>query len=156
MATLSDFSIAVHARHQDAEQIKQLEDLLSATTNHPKLVDVNGREIPLPDAVYEALKSMVQAMAAGRAIRLVPTDYELTTQEAAEILNVSRPYLIKILNQGEIPYVTVGRNRRIRVQDLMQYKQKRDATRRQNLNNLTEFLQEEGFYGYDGESSDCI
>ena len=156
MSTTDIMPMTVHSPQQDLAEIKQLEQQLSCTTTHPKLVDAQGQEILLPNSVYEALKSVVHAMASGQAISLVPTDHELTTQKAADLLNVSRPYLVKLLDQGEIPCVMVGTHRRVRFQDLMQHKQKRDAVRRQNLNELTEFLQEEGFYDYDRESSDCI
>jgi excisionase family DNA binding protein len=156
MSTTNVIPMTVHSPQQDVGEIKQLEQILSVTTTHPKLVDSHGREIPLPDSVYKALKNVVQAMASGKTITLVPTEYELTTQKAADLLNVSRPYLVKLLDQDEIPCVMVGTHRRVRFQELMDYKQKRDATRRQNLNDLTEFLQEEGFYDYDRKSSDCI
>jgi excisionase family DNA binding protein len=157
MSTAYAIPTTVRAPQQDRDEIQQLKQLLNNTdASHPKLVDPHGREIPLPDSVYEALKNVVQAMASGQAIMLVPTEHELTTQEAADLLNVSRPYLVKLLDQGDIPCVLVGKHRRVRFQDLMHYKQHRAAERRQNLSDLTEFLQKEGFYDYDRESSDCI
>lgn len=78
----------------------------------------------------------------------------MTTQQAADFLNVSRPYLIKLLEQGEVPHIKVGSHRRIRFQDIATYKQQRDTKRRQHLNELTGFLQDEGFYNQ--ESSDLI
>lgn len=77
---------------------------------------------------------------------LVPLEQELTTQEAADLLNVSRPFLLKLLEQGEIPYIKVGSHRRIRFEDLMAYKQQRYLKRRQSLKELTHFSQDEGFY----------
>lgn len=77
---------------------------------------------------------------------LVPLEQELTTQEAADLLNVSRPFLIKLLEQGEIPYIKVGSHRRIRFEDLIAYKQQRDLKRRQSLKELIHFSQDEGFY----------
>jgi excisionase family DNA binding protein len=157
MSTTHAVPTTVHAPQQDRDEIQQLKQLLNnADANHPKLVDPQGKEFPLPDSVYEALKNVVQAMASGQVITLVPNEHELTTQEAADLLNVSRPYFVKLLDRGDIPYVPVGKHRRVRFQDLMRYKQNRDAGRRQNLNDFTEFLQEEGFYDCDKESSDCI
>lgn len=157
MSTAYTMPMTVCASQQDRGEIEQIEQLLSNadSNNYPKLVDSHGREIPLPDSVCEALKQVVKAMALGQAITLVPTDYELTTQKAADLLNVSRPYLVKLLEQNEIPCVMVGTHRRVKFQELMDYKQKRDSTRRQSLNDLTEFLQEEGFYDYDRQDSDC-
>jgi hypothetical protein len=80
----------VRAPQQDRDEIQQLKQLLNDTdASHPKLVDTQGREIPLPDSVYEALKNVVQAMASGQAIMLVPTEHELTTQEAADLLGAT-------------------------------------------------------------------
>jgi excisionase family DNA binding protein len=71
---------------------------------------------------------------------------EVTTQEAADILNVSRPYLIKMLEEEKIPYVTVGSHRRIPLQPLLEYKERRDEEREQGLRELTQLSQELGLY----------
>lgn len=128
----------------DTQVIKRLEVLLSNT--HPKLVGMDGEEIPLPDPVYQVLSQIIHMMAEGKVISLVPHDHYLSTQEAAEILNVSRPYLYTVLEKEEIPYTMVGTHRRIQVQDLMEYKRKRDSLRRQAIDELIAFSQKEGFY----------
>ena len=71
---------------------------------------------------------------------------QLTTQQAADILNVSRLFLVKLLDEGAIPYIKVGSHRRIRLKDLIIYREQRKVMRRQGLKELTQFLQEEGFY----------
>ena len=71
---------------------------------------------------------------------------QLTTQQAADILNVSRLFLVKLLDEGAIPYIKVGFHRRIRFKDLIIYRERRKVMRRQGLKELTQFLQEEGFY----------
>jgi excisionase family DNA binding protein len=71
---------------------------------------------------------------------------EISTQEAADILNVSHPFLMKLLEQGEISHIKVGNHNRICYQDLIQYKEQRDIERKQGLRELTQFLQDEGFY----------
>jgi excisionase family DNA binding protein len=77
---------------------------------------------------------------------LVPYNLHLSTIQASDLLNVSRPYLYKLLDQGDIPYIKVGTHRRVQFQDLMQYKKQRDAQRHQALSELTELSQELGFY----------
>jgi excisionase family DNA binding protein len=133
---------------KDAETIKQLEDLFVSGTSHPKLVGADGKEIPLPESIYQAFKEVVQALAngQGKRISIVVTDQEISTQEAADILNVSRPYLIKLLEQRQIPFTTVGKHRRIKLQDLELYKEVRDSSRQKSLSEMTGLLQEEGFY----------
>jgi excisionase family DNA binding protein len=71
---------------------------------------------------------------------------QLTTQQPADILNVSRLFLVKLLDEGAIPYIKVGSHRRIRFKDLIIYREQRKVMRRQGLKELTQFLQEEGFY----------
>ncbi len=134
----------------DTQLIKRLEAMLDKA--HPKLVGMDGEEILLPDSVYQALRQVIHMMAAGRTISLVPHDLYLSSQEAAEILNVSRPFLYTLLDGGQIPYTMVGTHRRIRVEDLMEYKRLRDSQRRQALGELAAFSQELGFYDAANES----
>jgi excisionase family DNA binding protein len=112
----------------------------------PALVGADGERIELPASLYHALRQLVSHLARGRAVTIVPFNKELTTQEAADILNVSRPYLVKLLEQGDIPFVKTGSHRRIRCADLMTYKQHRDAERRRGLAHLTQTSQELGLY----------
>jgi excisionase family DNA binding protein len=82
----------------------------------------------------------------GKAVSIVPVNTELTTQEAADILNVSRPYLIKILEKGLIPFSKVGTHRRIRFSDLMKFKENRDTQQQEGLAEITRITQELGTY----------
>ena len=81
-------------------------------------------------------------MARGDAVSLIPIHKELTTQEAANILNVSRPYLVKLMEAGEIPFHKNGVRRRVFFKDLMEYKQKRDQASMLLLDELTAEAQE--------------
>lgn len=85
-------------------------------------------------------------MAHGKAVTLVSSGRMLTTQQAADILNVSRPFLIRLLELGELPFVKVGSHRRIRLDELIAYKRLRDAQRRQGLARLTQLGAEMGDY----------
>ncbi len=81
-------------------------------------------------------------MSQGKSIALMPTDAEVSTQQAAEILNVSRPHVIKLLEKGEIPHKKVGSHRRILLQDILKYESNFKLDRRKKLNALTKEAQQ--------------
>lgn len=103
--------------------------------------------LELPAGAVALLMEVLEAMAAGRGVTLVPENAELTTVQAADILNVSRPYLIKLLEEGKIPHRKVGKHRRILMEDLMAYKARDDRERQAVLDELSREAQEHG-YGY--------
>jgi excisionase family DNA binding protein len=103
--------------------------------------------IELPTGVVELLMDILEAMAAGQGVTLVPENAELTTVEAASLLNVSRPFLIKLLDDGVIPHRKVGKHRRIRLEDVMAYKARDDRERDAILDQLVQEAQEQGM-GY--------
>src|SRR5215203_2197261 len=94
-----------------------------------KLVSPSDEELELPKSVYEVLVRVVREMDRGNGITIIPVHAELTTQQAAELLNVSRPHLVGLLQKGEIPFHKVGRHRRVRLNDLLDYKERRDSER---------------------------
>jgi excisionase family DNA binding protein len=108
----------------------------AAGTHAFTLVTADGEAIPLPESVAVALRRIAHDLGRNRAVAITSFNRELTTYQAAAILNVSRPFLIKLLEQGAIPYVKTGTHRRIRFDDLMAYKRHRDAERRQPLDRL--------------------
>jgi excisionase family DNA binding protein len=112
-----------------------------------KLVAADGTEIPLSDMAFAVVQQILPALEARRqTITIAPSVAELSPNQAADLLNVSRPYLMKLLKQGTIPFVKIGTHHRIRTDDLQQYKAHRDAERRQSLNALTELMEEEGLF----------
>ena len=92
--------------------------------------------IELPAGAVELLARVLEAMAAGQGVTLIPETAELTTVQAADVLNVSRPYLIKLLDRGAIPHRKVGRHRRIRMEDVVAYKDAIDRERERALDRL--------------------
>jgi excisionase family DNA binding protein len=131
---------------KEQESIAQLAQILSRESAQPKLVTSNGEEILLPESVCNILHQAVQAMASNRAVSIVRHNRELTTQQAANILNVSRPFLVKLLDEEAIPYIKVGSDRRIRFKDLIIYQEQRDRKRRKLLDQLIEMTEEAGLY----------
>jgi excisionase family DNA binding protein len=104
-----------------------------------------GQEQPieLPAGAVALLMDVLEAMAAGRGVTIIPENAELTTVEAASLLNVSRPYLIKLLEEKVIPHRLVGKHRRILIDDVMAYKERIDAARENVLAQLTAEAQED-------------
>ncbi len=102
--------------------------------------------IVLPAEVVALLLGILRMMASGLGIALTPIHSELTTKQAADILNVSRPFVIKLLDAGEIPYHKVGSHRRMRREDVINYKQKLRQEREAFLDRLVAESQELGLY----------
>lgn len=141
-----DCSIPLKAEKQEKPAIKNLQQLLQAAkSSYPKLVSSQGEEIELPESVYKALYQVVEALVTGTSITISPVD-TITIEETAEILNVSKDYVNKLLQQGNIPYTTVGTTKQINYRNVLKYQQVRNSQRRKSLDELANFMQQEGFY----------
>ncbi|GAA3986832.1 helix-turn-helix domain-containing protein [Thermobifida alba] len=110
----------------------------------PVVVEDDGEKLVLPRAALELLAGVLAHMAAGRGVSIVPAHAELTTQEAADLLNVSRPHLIGLLNAGEIEYRKVGTHRRVRADSLLDYMRRDDQRRREAADELSALNRELG------------
>jgi excisionase family DNA binding protein len=126
------------------EEILQLAYETPSADRHLSLLGINGETTVLPEAISRLLQQAVPHLLLGRALAIVPIERELTTQQAADLLNVSRPFLIGLLEEGDIPHVKTGKHRRVRLEDILRYKKQRDATRREALDRLSELSQEYG------------
>jgi len=100
----------------------------------------------IPRATALLFAQILGFLAQGRGVQIIPKDVELTTQQAADMLNVSRPYLIKLLESGKIPYRKVGRHRRITFDALMEYRRHDDLKRRTAADELAQLSEELGVY----------
>ena len=118
----------------EADTIRALDNFLTQNPEAPaRLVGPNGDVIVLPGSVCAVLKRAVHEMASGHAVTILPVHAELTTQQAAELLNVSRPFLINLLEAGTIPFHQVGSHRRVRLSDVLAYRHQRSQARRSAL-----------------------
>jgi excisionase family DNA binding protein len=109
----------------------------------------SNESLTLPASVVRLLQSILSEIALGNSVALTPLEAELSTKQAAELLYVSRPFLIKLLEQKEIPFRKVGTHRRVMLQDVISYKQRIDAKRREALRELAAQAQELNM-GYGG------
>ena len=100
--------------------------------------------VRVPTSAVRMLVRILEEMAKGNAITLIPVHAELTTQEAADMLNISRPSLIQLLDEGKIDYRRVGTHRRVRFEALMKFKRQADADRKGALAELAAYDQELG------------
>lgn len=107
-------------------------------------IKMDGHDLILPRQALILLRDLLADMAQGNAVTVVPMHAEMTTQQAADILNVSRPYLVKLLQQGELEFTKVGTHRRIRFEDLMAYKKKRREQSERAMDELVKQAQEDG------------
>lgn len=107
-------------------------------------LDGEHEVVSLPASALELLNEILTQMAQGRSISILPQHCVLTTVQASELLNVSRPYLINLLEKGDIPFHKVGSHRRVRLEDVMQYKNEIDRKRLATLQELSELSEELG------------
>lgn len=118
---------------------------LANAKNHNGALEIigsDGNPVRFAPAIAALLVDLLGHIARGNMVTMVPTGAMLTTQQAAEILNVSRPYVSQLLKDGVIPYVPIGSHRRVRFDDLMHYKQQRDGVRQTALDELARLGQE--------------
>jgi excisionase family DNA binding protein len=150
----SSNAVAQLPTSQEAEEAKITSRALSKYAHNERLhlkIANNGNEsddLILPGYALNLLLDILTEMSKGNAITVMPIHAELSTQEAADILNVSRPHLVELLEQGKIPFRKVGTHRRVLAKDVFDYKQRIDADRLQTLDELAAQAQELGM-GYE-------
>lgn len=126
-AKLATESSRILSKHSDQNLHVQLDD---------------GQQLPLPRAIQELISHLLVEMSLGNAVTLIPIHAEMTTQEAADFLNVSRPHLVKLLETNQIRHHKVGTHRRVRFNDLRAFKQQQAEARAAALDELAAQAQE--------------
>ena len=145
MSVRSDFRETVTPTEADARLAQESSDRLSRLLSRRRsglrvrvqTDDESEETLAIPLSALRLLADILTEMAQGNAVTLIPVHAELTTQQAAELLNVSRPFLIRLIEEGRVPFRKVGTHRRIRFDDLMEYKRKIDRDRLKALEELS-------------------
>ena len=149
---MSPTAVLIPEIPSEAEVIvaKETKDILAHRLGRLSTFDMKALDLAseptlkIPASAARLLVQILDEMSRGNAVKIVPVHAELTTQEAADLLNVSRPTLIQMLEEGRIPFRKVGTHRRVRMEKLMQYKRQLEADRRAALAELVAYDQEIG------------
>ena len=111
-----------------------------------KLVGPQGETLAIPESVFYVLERVAEVLARGDSVTVVPVGQELTTQQAADLLQVSRQYLVRLLEEKRIPFAKTGKHRRLRIEDVLSFKQTRDRDRRAGVRALSQLTEDLGGY----------
>lgn len=133
----------------DLAQMLELSNFLAEHAEPAVLLGPDGEQVPLPMELYEVLVQVVGAMKQGKAVTVAPLSQRLTTQEAADLLGISRPTLVKLLDDNQLPYEQpgAGRRRRLRLSDVLEFRDRRRVERRLRLDEMTRQAGEDGLHG---------
>jgi excisionase family DNA binding protein len=135
---------AITIQPEDAAELRGVSQILRHGS--PTLVGPAGEHATLPAPLYDLLKDIVRNLEQGRSLVLLPEEQQLTTQRAAELLGMSRPHLIQLLDAGKMQYDLVGKHRRIALRDVLAYAKRRAAGRRAVFDKIARDAFEAGLY----------
>lgn len=119
-----------------AEFMRDLESYLTSSSSKAALVDPDGNPRAIPDEIFNILEQVADALASGSGVTVAPYGMMMTTQQAADFLGVSRPTLVKMLEENVIPFEQPGRHRRVQLRHLVEYKERFRGERRRALAEL--------------------
>jgi excisionase family DNA binding protein len=114
----------------------------STTETTAKLIAPDGSTLDLPPSMYEVLRRAAHQLAAGLAVSIVPIGAQLSTQQAADFLGVSRPHVVKLIDAGEIPHTKTGKHRRVLLSDVLTYRDRQAGRRSDALDELAKLSED--------------
>lgn len=146
-AALAGRSATAHGHREEPsrDNLDEIEAMIRAGGTH--LVGSDGNELPVPDAIQAVLLDSIAAMKCGDDVAVVPRQRELTTQEAADLLNVSRPFLVQLLESGALAFRKVGTHRRVALADVLAYRTARSEKRRRIFADMADEARSQGLIG---------
>jgi len=139
--------VVIEASGDDPEVIARLDEVLRRAADGvaaPELVSSSGERVAIPEGVARALARVAREMAKGNSVAVVAVHHELTTHEAAALLHVSRPHLIRMLDEGRLPFRKVGSHRRVRFDDVAAFRAREEARREALLARIAKESQDLG------------
>jgi excisionase family DNA binding protein len=139
-AVLPEITASANEELQLREFARMLESHQAA------LIGPSGGKIPLPSPIYKVLVSALRFLERGEGVMILPSTQEMTTQSAADLLGVSRQYVVQLLEEGKIPFHKVGTHRRVSMKDVLEFRRKRDTRRKQMLGEIAREAVEDGTY----------
>ena len=152
MLTLNEKNETIVPDGDETESLNKIKSLLVAlakakeTDQALKMIGTDGEEVVLTASVVQALQQIVHLLAQGKSVTVVPVERELTTLEAADYLSVPERYIVKLLEDGEIPFRLVGTEHHIRQDDMVEYKKLYKERQAEALADLAQISQEWEFY----------
>ena len=131
-----------------AQSYKALAEVIEQITKEQTEIEIEEtkEKIIIPSRALKLLGEILKAMAQGNPISIVPVAAEVTTQQAAEMVGCSRPFLVKLLEEGKIEFTKVGRHRRIMFEDIVKYKKKMKEEQKKHIVDIMNFDEEIGMY----------
>jgi len=131
---------------RSSERLEVIESYQKLRAAEAKLVGPDGKAESLPNNLYSFLLRLLADLRAGQSVTLLQSRHEFTTIEASKVLGMSRQFLVRMLEKGELPFHKVGTHRRIYARDVLAYKAKRDLSRRKSLDDLARAEYADGLY----------